>query len=73
MSIGRFIQRKLERLLGRDVFAWTGKERLLPPARPRSAGVVRDVRGASDHLPVWAVALTAGAAASRLPSPRAAR
>jgi endonuclease/exonuclease/phosphatase family metal-dependent hydrolase len=45
----------------------------LAPARPRSAGVVRDVRGASDHRPVWAVALIAGAAASRPLSPRAAR
>jgi endonuclease/exonuclease/phosphatase family metal-dependent hydrolase len=45
----------------------------LAPARPRSAGVVRDVRGASDHRPVWAVALTTGAAAPTRPSPRAAR
>jgi endonuclease/exonuclease/phosphatase family metal-dependent hydrolase len=29
----------------------------LAPARPRSVGVVRDVRGASDHHPVWAVAV----------------
>lgn len=27
----------------------------LPSARPASAGVVRDVQGASDHHPVWAV------------------
>ncbi len=47
--------------------------RELGPARPRSAGVVRDVRGASDHRPVWAVALTAGAGAPTRPSPRAAR
>ena len=45
----------------------------LAPARPRSAGVVREVHGASDHRPVWAVALTAGAAASRRPSPPDAR
>jgi len=45
----------------------------LSPARPPSAGVVRDVRGASDHHPVWAAALTVGAAASTPPSPRAAR
>ncbi len=45
----------------------------LAPARPSSAGVVRDVRGASDHHPVWAVALTTGAGASTPPSPRAAR
>jgi endonuclease/exonuclease/phosphatase family metal-dependent hydrolase len=31
--------------------------RHLTPARPASAGVVREVRGASDHHPVWAVAL----------------
>jgi endonuclease/exonuclease/phosphatase family metal-dependent hydrolase len=29
----------------------------LSPARPASAGVVREVRGASDHHPVWAVAV----------------
>ena len=45
----------------------------LAPARPWSAGVVRDVRGASDHRPVWAVALTADAAEPGPPSPRAAR
>ena len=45
----------------------------LAPARPRSAGVVSDVRGASDHRPVWAVALTAGAAAPRPPAPPVAR
>ena len=45
----------------------------LAPASPRSAGVVREVRGASDHRPVWAVALTADAAAPTPPSPRAAR
>jgi endonuclease/exonuclease/phosphatase family metal-dependent hydrolase len=33
----------------------------LAPARPRSAGVVPEVRGASDHHPVWGVALTPGA------------
>lgn len=45
----------------------------LVPAGPRSAGVVRDARGASDHRPVWAVALTADAATPTRPSPRAAR
>jgi endonuclease/exonuclease/phosphatase family metal-dependent hydrolase len=45
----------------------------LAPARPRSAGVVRDTRGASDHHPVWAVALTAGAVAPTPPFPRSAR
>ena len=28
MGIGRFIRRNVERLWGRDVFVWTGKERL---------------------------------------------
>jgi endonuclease/exonuclease/phosphatase (EEP) superfamily protein YafD len=45
----------------------------LAPSRPRSAGVVRDVRGASDHRPVWAVALIAAAAASSPRTPPAAR
>lgn len=29
----------------------------LAPSRPLSAGIVRDARGASDHHPVWAVAV----------------
>jgi endonuclease/exonuclease/phosphatase family metal-dependent hydrolase len=45
----------------------------LAPARPRSAGVVREVRGASDHHPVWAVAAITGGAAPAPPAPRAAR
>ena len=45
----------------------------LAPARPSSAGVIRDVDGASDHRPVWAVAVTTAAGASTPPSPRAAR
>jgi endonuclease/exonuclease/phosphatase (EEP) superfamily protein YafD len=45
----------------------------LSPATPPSAGVVGDNRGASDHHPVWAVAVTAGAAAASLPSPPGAR
>ncbi len=45
----------------------------LVPASPSSAGVIRDVGGASDHRPVWAVVLTSGGAASTPPSPRAAR
>ena len=45
----------------------------LAPATPCGAGVVRDVRGASDHRPVWAVALIAGAAAPSPPALRAAR
>jgi endonuclease/exonuclease/phosphatase family metal-dependent hydrolase len=31
--------------------------RRMSPARPGSAGVVREVHGASDHRPVWAVAV----------------
>jgi endonuclease/exonuclease/phosphatase family metal-dependent hydrolase len=34
----------------------------LEPAGPRSVGVVREVRGASDHHPVWAVLVPAQAA-----------
>ena len=34
----------------------------LGPSKPLSAGVVRDVGGASDHRPVWAVAITTGTA-----------
>jgi endonuclease/exonuclease/phosphatase family metal-dependent hydrolase len=45
----------------------------LAPSKPRSAGVVREVHGASDHRPVWAVALIAAAAASSPPAPPAAR
>jgi hypothetical protein len=33
MQITQFIQRKFERLLGRDVFAWTGKDRTPVTAR----------------------------------------
>ena len=36
----------------------------LAPAESRSAGVVRDVRGASDHHPVWAVLVPARSIAS---------
>ena len=45
--------------------------RHMSPARPASAGVVRQVRGASDHHPVWAVAApeVAGGLA-RVPSGR---
>lgn len=53
----------------------------LAAAKPRSAGVVGDVRGASDHHPVWAVATvipvaatdsaTAAAAAPGRPAPPA--
>ncbi|HEY7481141.1 MAG TPA: endonuclease/exonuclease/phosphatase family protein [Gemmatimonadales bacterium] len=47
--------------------------RRLTAATPRSAGVVHEVRGASDHRPVWAVAAIAGGAAPGQPAPRAAR
>lgn len=52
-----------------SVFSWDHIfVRGLEPARPASAGVVKAVRGASDHHPVWAVVETpapalAGAAA----------
>lgn len=39
-----------------SVFSWDHIfTRRLAPATPGSIGVVRDVRGASDHRPVWAV------------------
>ena len=39
-----------------SVFSWDHIfVRNLAPARPASAGVVRQVHGASDHRPVWAV------------------
>ena len=79
-GIGLLLARKgyvwLTRRVGPSVawFSWDHVfVRGLVPARPRSAGVMPDVRGASDHRPVWAVALTADAAAPRPPSPRAAR
>jgi endonuclease/exonuclease/phosphatase family metal-dependent hydrolase len=41
---------------------------------PASAGVVHDIEGASDHRPVWTVALlTTGVASSAPPSPATAR
>ena len=85
---GDFNSERIGLLLARQGYVWLTRRvgpsvawfswdhvfvRGLAPARPSSAGVVRDVRGASDHRPVWAVALTAGAAASTPPSPRAAR
>ena len=79
-AIGLLLARRgyvwLTRRVGPTVawFSWDHVfVRGLSPARPRSAGVVGDARGASDHRPVWAVALIADAAASTLPSPRAAR
>jgi len=42
-----------------SVFSWDHIfVRDLTPGRPASAGVVREVRGASDHHPVWAVAMS---------------
>lgn len=85
---GDFNSEGIGLLLAREGYVWLTKwvepsvawfswdhvfVRGLVPARPRSAGVVREVRGASDHRPVWAVALIADAAASTPPSPRAAR
>ena len=62
-GIGRLIGRRgylwLTRRVGPTVawFSWDHVfVRGLAPAKPRSAGVVRDVHGASDHHPVWAVA-----------------
>jgi endonuclease/exonuclease/phosphatase (EEP) superfamily protein YafD len=79
-GIGRLIARRgylwLTSRVGPTVawFSWDHVfVRGLAPARPRSSGVVRDVHGASDHHPVWAVALTAGAAAPTPPFPRSAR
>jgi endonuclease/exonuclease/phosphatase family metal-dependent hydrolase len=41
-----------------SIFSWDHIfVRALSPARPASAGVVREVHGASDHHPVWAVAM----------------
>jgi endonuclease/exonuclease/phosphatase family metal-dependent hydrolase len=79
-GVGQLIARRgylwLTRRVGPTVawFSWDHVfVRGLAPARPRSAGVVRDVHGASDHHPVWAVALTAGAVAPKPPFPRSAR
>ncbi len=44
--------------------------RELSPARPASAGVVREVRGASDHHPVWAVATPEPRGLASLPAAR---
>lgn len=79
-GIGLLLERQgyawLTKLVGPTVawFSWDHVfVRGLAPARPPSAGVLPDARGASDHRPVWAVALTTGAAAPRRPSPRSAR
>lgn len=69
-EIGALLRREgylwLTRWIGPTIswFSWDHIfVRGLVPATPRSAGIVRDVRGASDHHPVWAVAVTRGAAA----------
>jgi endonuclease/exonuclease/phosphatase family metal-dependent hydrolase len=59
LLLARHGYRWLTRRVGPTVawFSWDHVfVRDLEPARPRSAGVVDDVRGASDHRPVWAVA-----------------
>jgi endonuclease/exonuclease/phosphatase family metal-dependent hydrolase len=44
-----------------SIFSWDHIfVRHLSPARPASAGVVRQVHGASDHRPVWAVVVSEG-------------
>lgn len=52
----RWLTRRLAPTI--SIFSWDHIfVRKLSPARPASAGVVRDVHGASDHHPVWAVVL----------------
>ena len=66
----------LTELIGPTIswFAWDHIfVRGLARSRPPSVGLVRDVRGASDHHPVWAVTVIAGDATPMRPSPRAAR
>jgi endonuclease/exonuclease/phosphatase family metal-dependent hydrolase len=66
-GIGPFLVRHGYRwLTGRldptiSIFSWDHIfVRHLSPARPASAGVVKQVRGASDHRPVWAVVVPEG-------------
>jgi hypothetical protein len=65
-GIGSFLERRGFRWLTKyidptiSIFTWDHIfVRGLMPANPRrpSAGVVRETRGASDHHPVWAVAV----------------
>ena len=65
--IGRFLVRRGYRWLTArldpsiSIFSWDHIfVRHLSPARPSSAGVVRQVHGASDHRPVWAVVVPEG-------------
>jgi endonuclease/exonuclease/phosphatase family metal-dependent hydrolase len=52
----RWLTRRLAPTI--SIFSWDHIfVRKLSPARPASSGVVRDVHGASDHHPVWAVVL----------------
>jgi endonuclease/exonuclease/phosphatase family metal-dependent hydrolase len=84
---GDFNSEGIGRLLTGQGFTWLTKRvgptvswfswdhifvRGLSPAAPPSAGVVRDNRGASDHHPVWTVAMpsvTTGAAPAGPPAP----
>lgn len=73
-GIGPFIRRYGYRWHTRSVgptvslFSWDHIfTRGLEPARPASAGVVADVRGASDHHPVWTVLTLPGTALATHP------
>jgi endonuclease/exonuclease/phosphatase family metal-dependent hydrolase len=68
-GIGVFLERRGYRWLTRridptiSIFTWDHVfVRGLRPAGPASAGVVRQVHGASDHRPVWAVVVPDAAA-----------
>lgn len=55
----RWLTRRLDPTI--SIFSWDHIfVRGLSPARPPSAGVVRQVHGASDHRPVWAVVVPEG-------------
>jgi endonuclease/exonuclease/phosphatase family metal-dependent hydrolase len=54
-----------------SIFSWDHIfVRNLSPARPASAGVIQKVRGASDHHPVWAVAVAQVRPLASLPAGR---
>ena len=54
-----------------SIFSWDHIfVRDLSPARPASAGVIQEVRGASDHHPVWAVAAARVRPLASLPAGR---
>jgi endonuclease/exonuclease/phosphatase (EEP) superfamily protein YafD len=72
-GIGVFFQRRGYRWLTKyidptiSIFAWDHIfVRGLAPAGPSSIGVVRDIQGASDHRPVWAVVVPEPAARAAL-------